>query len=580
VKIRHIEIKNFRGISLLEWAPSDHMNCLIGAGDSGKTTILDAIDLTLAPRYQANFYDADFFKGKHEQPIQITIMLGDLPEEFKALSKYGEYLRGWDATNQVIIDEPDEGSGLEYVLSVRLTVDHTLEPKWSFYTERFVEDTRPEWRLRFEDRQMIAPTRLGVYTDRHLAWGKQSILLRLTRKDTLGGNILTQARRAARNHFKESGEKLFQDVVGQIAILGSSVGVKFSEDISARLDVEGISVTSGGISLHEGDVPLRLLGMGSARLLVAALQDHAAKSAPFALIDEVENGLEPHRISRLLRYLKSERGNVRPQLFVTTHSPVVLQELNVSDLAIVRRNISTGVVTVTSAKTDMDEVDAQAQLRTTPYAYLAQSVLVCEGKTEVGIMRGLDQYYYAKKKLEPFATAGVWATDGKGKDRAPKVAKYFRNLQYRVALFLDNDKDPDDAKILTEIEQIGVKILRWEKGKATEDVLFCDLSDAAVKRLVELLENEEGLSAIPDQINSIAGSELVVDWSDLKNRCAESKMRVQLAVCAKTKSCSWIKNRIALCESIGLEVLGPELDNLKKGNAACVKELRAWIDSE
>ncbi len=579
MKIRHIEIKSFRGISSLEWAPSENMNCLIGAGDAGKTTILDAIALTLAPRYQANFDDADFFKGRHEQPIQLTITLGDLPEGFIALAKYGEYLRGWDAGTQVIIDEPDEGGGLEDVLSVRLTVDQTLEPKWSFYTERSVEDTRPERGLRFEDRQMIAPTRLGVYTDRHLAWGKQSILLRLTGKDPSGGNILTQARRAARNHFTESGEKLFQEVVGQIVELGSSVGVKLGEDISARLDVEGISVTSGGISLHEGDVPLRLLGMGSARLLVAALQDRAAESAPFALIDEVENGLEPHRISRLLRYLKSERENVRPQLFVTTHSPVVLQELTVNDLAIVRRNMSTGKVRVASAKTDIAGVDAQAQLRKTPSAYLARSVLVCEGKTEVGVVRGLDQYW-AKKKFEPLATAGVWPTDGKGKDEAPKVAKYFQNLQYRVALFLDNDKDPDDSEILTELGKLGVKIFRWEKGKATEDVLFCDVGDAGVRRLVELLEDEEGLSAIPDQIKTIAGPKFVNSWSDLKSRCAESTMRARLAACAKTKSCSWIKNRLALCEAIGLEVLGPELDKLKGENAACVTGLRAWIESE
>ncbi|MCX5891254.1 MAG: AAA family ATPase [Deltaproteobacteria bacterium] len=579
MKIRHIEIKNFRGISSLEWAPSEHMNCLIGAGDAGKTTILDAIELTLAPRYQANFDDADFFKGKHEQPIQLTITLGDLPEGFKELTKYGEYLRGWDAEKQVIIDEPDEGGGLEYALSVRLTVDQTLEPKWSFYTERFVEDTRPERGLTFEDRQMIAPTRLGVYANRHLAWGKQSILLRLTEKDPLGRNILTQARRAARNHFTESGEELFKEVVGQIVELGSSVGVKLTEDISARLDVEGISVTSGGISLHEGDVPLRLLGMGSARLLVAALQDRAAASAPFALIDEVEHGLEPHRISRLLRYLKSERDNVRGQLFVTTHSPVVLQELNVNDLAIVRRDMSTGNVTVASAKTDIAGVDSQGQLRTTPSAYLARSVLVCEGKTEVGIVRGLDQYW-AKNKFEPLATASVCAMNGNGKDAAPKVAKYFRNLQYRVALFLDNDKDPDDPEILPALKKLGVKILRWENGKATEDVLFCDIGGAAVRRLVELLEDEEGLSAIPDQINSIAGPDLVSGWSDLKSRCAESKMRAHLAACAKIKSCSWIKNRLALCEAIGIEVLGPELDNLKGGNAACVKELRAWIDSE
>ncbi|HHE8445362.1 TPA: AAA family ATPase [Citrobacter braakii] len=46
-KIRHIEVENFRVIKKLSWSPSPGLNCLIGPGDSGKSTILDAIDLAL-----------------------------------------------------------------------------------------------------------------------------------------------------------------------------------------------------------------------------------------------------------------------------------------------------------------------------------------------------------------------------------------------------------------------------------------------------------------------------------------------------------------------------------------------------
>jgi energy-coupling factor transporter ATP-binding protein EcfA2 len=577
VKIRHIEIKNFRGIKALTWAPSANMNCLIGAGDAGKTTILDAIELTLAPRYQAIFDDSDFFEGKHEQPIQITITLGDIPETFKALTKYGEYLRGWDANSKAIIDEPDEESGLEYVLSVRIAVDHTLEPKWNIYTDRFVEDIRAERSLSFEDRQKIAPTRLGVYTDRHLAWDRQSILTRLTGKDRVGGEILAEVSRTARAHFMSCGGELFKETVDQIPKLACPVGVKLSDNISARLDVQGISVTSGGISLHDGDIPLRLLGTGSSRLLIAALQDHAGASTPFALIDEVEYGLEPHRICRLLRYLKSEREGTRPQVFMTTHSPVVLEELDINDLAIVRRDMSTGNATVMCAKTDITGFDPQAQLRRTPSSYLARAVLICEGKTEVGLTRGLDEYW-TKDNREPFATAGVWATDGKGKDEAPKVAKHFRKLQYRVALLLDSDKDPDDSAVLPELKQLGVKILRWKKGQASEDVLFCDVVDAGVKHLVELLEREEDLANIPEQLNNKAGRSLVSNWDDLKTKCTDTAIRSQLAACAKKND--WIKKRITLSELIGFEVLGPNLGELTGENAKCVRELRTWIDGE
>jgi len=49
-RIRKVEIRNFRSIRALDWLPSPGINCLIGPGDSGKSTILDAIDLCLGAR--------------------------------------------------------------------------------------------------------------------------------------------------------------------------------------------------------------------------------------------------------------------------------------------------------------------------------------------------------------------------------------------------------------------------------------------------------------------------------------------------------------------------------------------------
>ncbi|WP_432763235.1 AAA family ATPase [Echinimonas agarilytica] len=57
--IRQVYIRNFRGIESLFWNPHPGLNCLIGPGDSGKSTILDAIDLCLGARRNFSFTDAD-----------------------------------------------------------------------------------------------------------------------------------------------------------------------------------------------------------------------------------------------------------------------------------------------------------------------------------------------------------------------------------------------------------------------------------------------------------------------------------------------------------------------------------------
>ncbi|MCV4753977.1 ATP-dependent endonuclease, partial [Escherichia coli] len=75
------------------------------------------------------------------------------------------------------------------------------------------------------------------------------------------------------------------------------------------------------------------------------------------------------------------------QVFMTTHCPVALRELSGSQLFVLRRlpedhevlNIGTS-----------DGV--QSTIRLYPDAFLAPSVTICEGASEVGLIRGLDQY--------------------------------------------------------------------------------------------------------------------------------------------------------------------------------------------
>ena len=47
-----ITIERFRGITSLKWKPSRGVNVILGGGDVGKTTILEAIAFSSAPSIQ------------------------------------------------------------------------------------------------------------------------------------------------------------------------------------------------------------------------------------------------------------------------------------------------------------------------------------------------------------------------------------------------------------------------------------------------------------------------------------------------------------------------------------------------
>lgn len=77
------------------------------------------------------------------------------------------------------------------------------------------------------------------------------------------------------------------------------------------------------------------------------------------------------------------------QCFITTHSPVAVRELSGNQVFVVRAG-DQGEHKVRQVGVAND---VQSTIRLDPEAFLARSVIVCEGASEVGFIRGLDQYW-------------------------------------------------------------------------------------------------------------------------------------------------------------------------------------------
>lgn len=75
VQIKYLSISNFRGIKQLEWKLDGNFICLIGPGDSTKTTILDAIEYVMSSRF-LRIYDTDFYNCDVNHSIEITATIG------------------------------------------------------------------------------------------------------------------------------------------------------------------------------------------------------------------------------------------------------------------------------------------------------------------------------------------------------------------------------------------------------------------------------------------------------------------------------------------------------------------------
>jgi putative ATP-dependent endonuclease of the OLD family len=235
-RIRHIAIENFRGIKALSWLPSAGVNCLIGPGDSGKSSILDAVDFCLGARRNIQFSDADFHRLDVEKPIRISVTIGELDDGLKSLEAYGMYLRGFNAQSGKIEDEPEESA--ETVLTVKLTVPSDLEPTWSLVSER-VEAQGQTRNLSWGDRVRLAPTRLGAVAGYHLGWGRGSVLNRVSEERADASTALVKASRDARAAFGDEAQGQLGETLGIVETTARELGISVGEN------VRGASVPSG-----------------------------------------------------------------------------------------------------------------------------------------------------------------------------------------------------------------------------------------------------------------------------------------------------------------------------------------------
>jgi len=570
--IRLVEIENFRCIRHLQWYPTPGINCLIGPGDSGKSTILDAIDLALGARRTAQFTDADFHNLDIKNPIQITLTLGNLGPELKSIETYGLYLRGYDAATKKIEDEP--GSGLETVLCLNLAVEGDLEPTWSLISDRAraVGQTR---NLSWSDRERLAPVRIGALSDHNLSWKRGSVLNRLSDETADASTALLAAAREARKSFGKDADAMLGDALKIVTEVAGSLGIDVGAKAKAELEAHSVSVTAGTISLHdENGIPLRRLGTGSTRLMISGLQQKNAAETAILLVDELEHGLEPHRIIRFLDNLGANQKEPSLQAFLTSHSPVAVRELAVEQISIVRR-----VGNQHEVRWVGDHPDLQGTIRLYPEAFLAHSVLVCEGASEVGFVRGMDQYLSDKGNGRSLFAAGTALVSANGYTNIMSRAEAFRSMGYRTATFRDDDYQPPIAEE-TSFGRGGGSIFKWRKGHKLEVELFVTLPANAVGALLDraLVDRSEEEADSQLRSHSTNAVTLARVRDELAKGALSTEARVAVGNAAggnKDNKKAWFKS-VGEMEEVARDFVMPSFIETDKEFKLVLASLRKW----
>ena len=336
MRIRRIKIERFRGLHQLQFCPGAS-TVIIGPNNSGKSTVLEALDLLFHPgfgRPRPPPDELDYWQRDPEREFEIEAVVGRLSKDFVAQCHH--YLEGWRSEKRELVARPD-GSGVEPVVRVRVRGTTEFEYLHEFAKPeaegaRFYPRYRKQIRWVFDGRRRDPARQLFFY--------QGGLLDRLFASADIGGAL-----NDLRQVLREGTSEVNHDAAVAEVLRTLSVDL---ERLGLLEEGEGAVFETGAVSRRallqtlrlalpiddEIAIPLGRQGRGAQRLVLIAVLLRLAASATSNLIgafEEPEEALEPLRQSHVSSMLGEivRRGG---QVFVVTHSPEIARCFGITSL--------------------------------------------------------------------------------------------------------------------------------------------------------------------------------------------------------------------------------------------------------
>lgn len=477
--IRRLKIERFRGVQSLCWLPDKGMNVILGGGDTGKSTILEAIGLLLSPTNTYTVSDSDYWRRDVDDEfcIESVISLFNTDEVSQQFQMNWPWeWDGQDLMQPEVNEEADDISGRDnkepvYVIRVRGTSDLDL-------VYEIVQPNNAIDRLSVGLRRAIGLVRLSGddRNDRDLRLVQGSGLDRLLKDPGLRGRLGRElAERDIKTHLIVSAQEALKGLdanFGKKALPRKlSLGLTGGPGLSINAMV-GLTADKKGVVL-----PLSSWGAGTRRLSALTIADELQGEHPITVIDEVERGLEPYRQRGLVQALHKSGA----QVFLTTHSAPVITAGTEASLWYLDANGSIGL---------LEKEKIARQQATDPEVFLARLAVVCEGATEVGFT----QVLLEKSIQPPLNDHGLWLTDANGHEHALKILEAFVNGGLSFAGMVDDE---------------GKHPTRWKKVKGHMGDLLCKWDNGCLEQnVIQYFMDDELNSLIEDPHGELTGQRL------------------------------------------------------------------------
>jgi predicted ATP-dependent endonuclease of OLD family len=429
--ITQIYISGFKKFSSETFSFNDDLNIIVGDNDSGKSTLLEAIELVVNGRYRGKAVTSE-----------IT------PELFNVLSKINYFSSDYSSKNlpsikiEIYLEGCPNYRGINNTQNIDaegITLDILFDSELQAAYNDFIKDNndistiptefyKVNWQdfswnnIKYLNREakslLIDPSRL------HPTYGKSQYIGNIidASLDKKEKALLSLNYRQLRQSFNEQPQvKGINDKL-DVDNMVTEQCLSIVADISNNQNIES------GLQLAVDDINFPLIGKGEQNQIQIKLAiANKAANIDFVMVEEPENHLSHMNLSRLISKIAEQQEK---QLFITTHSSYVLNKLNIKNLCLIGREYK--------QLKDIDKKVAKILKRLPGYdtlrIALASKVILVEGPSDELILKKI--YTQNHNKLPEEDGIDIIVVRGIGFKSYLEIAKHIGTMVHVVK---DND---------------------------------------------------------------------------------------------------------------------------------------------
>lgn len=439
--IKKIFIKNYKIFDSFDFTLNEGLNIVVGDNETGKSTVLEAINLALTKRLNGKSIEYELtpylFNKTCEKlyldslktnnpiaPPEIIIEIylhdnSDLASLRGSMNSKREDCIG--VKLQIVFDEDykeEYEKLLEKKKDIKLIPSEYYKIQWFSFADNAITLRSLPINLSYIDATTI---RLQSATDYYL---QDIIKNELDAKERVGLNI---AYRSLKESFSQH-----PSIKGINDKLVDKKGAITDKDLSISIDIAQKSNWEANLVPHLDELPFQLVGKGeqSALKIMLALERKASDSN-IILIEEPENHLSFSSMHTLISKIRDKCE--KKQIIITTHSAYVLNKLGLENLALLYNN---KIASLKNLPVDTQNYFKKLSGYDTLRLILAKRAILVEGSSDELIVQKAYLLKYNKLPIEN--GVDVINVRGLSFSRFLDIAK---ELGQDVRVVTDNDGD-------------------------------------------------------------------------------------------------------------------------------------------